>query len=107
MCPIVRQVMPWNPTEHRMNPQAGIRDQSLARILLSNIPHCSMAPAHAQEKCGIAQNQQTARSRRALECQMLTALVLICSVAVTPDLGSCDRDNAVHVLRVPAEFGSP
>ena len=38
---------------------------------------------------------------------MLTALVLICSVAVTPDLGSCDRDNAVHVLRVPAEFGSP
>ena len=33
---------------------------------------------------------------------MLTALVLICSVAVTPDLRDCSRSNAVAVMRVPA-----
>jgi len=38
---------------------------------------------------------------------MLTALILICSVAVTPDLGDCSRTNAVAVMRVPAEFGNP
>ena len=38
---------------------------------------------------------------------MLTALVLICSVAVTPDLRECSRSNATAVMRVPAEFGSP
>jgi hypothetical protein len=38
---------------------------------------------------------------------MLTALVLICSVAVTPDLRHCTRDNATAVMRVPAEFGNP
>ena len=38
---------------------------------------------------------------------MLTALVLICSVAATPDLRDCIHDNAVAVMRVPAEFGSP
>ena len=38
---------------------------------------------------------------------MLTALVLICSVAVTPDLRDCTRDNAAAVMRVPAEFGNP
>jgi hypothetical protein len=38
---------------------------------------------------------------------MLTALVLICSVAVTPDLRDCTRENATAVMRVPAEFGNP
>ena len=38
---------------------------------------------------------------------MLTALVLICSLATTPDLASCTRDNAVDVLRVPESFGNP
>lgn len=38
---------------------------------------------------------------------MLTALVLICSVAVTPDLRDCSRANAHDVMRVPAEFGNP
>jgi hypothetical protein len=38
---------------------------------------------------------------------MLTALVLVCSVAVTPDLRDCSRNNAITVLRVPTEFGSP
>ena len=38
---------------------------------------------------------------------MLTALVLICSMAVTPDLRDCAPDNARVVMRVPAEFGNP
>lgn len=38
---------------------------------------------------------------------MLTALILICSAAITPDLQDCTRDNAIAVMRVPAEFGSP
>ena len=38
---------------------------------------------------------------------MLTALVLICSMAQTPDLRDCSRTNAVAVMRVPAEFGNP
>ena len=38
---------------------------------------------------------------------MLTALILVCSLAVTPDLRACDRDNAVHVLQVPDEFAMP
>jgi hypothetical protein len=38
---------------------------------------------------------------------MLTALVLVCSLALTPDLAACDRTNAVDVMRVPEEFGSP
>jgi hypothetical protein len=41
------------------------------------------------------------------EFMMLTALVLICSVGVTPDLGDCTRDRAITVMRVPAEFGNP
>ena len=38
---------------------------------------------------------------------MLTALVLICSVAITPDLRDCTRANAIAVMRVPADFGNP
>jgi hypothetical protein len=38
---------------------------------------------------------------------VLTALILICSAAVTPDLGECTRKNAVAEMRVPAEFGNP
>jgi len=38
---------------------------------------------------------------------MLTAFVLVCSLAVTPDIRECGRDNAVHVLRVPEEFALP
>ena len=38
---------------------------------------------------------------------MLTALVLVCSLAVTPDLRTCDRSNAVHVMQVPEEFAMP
>ena len=38
---------------------------------------------------------------------MLTALVLICSLAVTPDLMACNRNNAVSVTSVPEPFQSP
>jgi hypothetical protein len=38
---------------------------------------------------------------------MLTALVLVCSLAATPDLRSCDETNAVDVMRVPDQYGSP
>jgi len=38
---------------------------------------------------------------------MLTALVLICSMATTPDLQTCSGENAESVIRVPADYGSP
>lgn len=38
---------------------------------------------------------------------MLTALVLVCSLAATPDLRDCNETNAVDVMRVPDTFGSP
>ena len=38
---------------------------------------------------------------------MLTALVLVCSLSVTPDLRECDQNSARDVLRVPMEFASP
>jgi hypothetical protein len=38
---------------------------------------------------------------------MLTALVLICSAAVMPDVRDCTRANATVVMRVPARFGNP
>jgi hypothetical protein len=38
---------------------------------------------------------------------MLTAIVLVCSLAVTPDIRDCSRDNAVQVLQVPEEFALP
>jgi hypothetical protein len=38
---------------------------------------------------------------------MLTALILICSVAVTPDLRDCTRDNATVVMRMPEETANP
>ena len=37
---------------------------------------------------------------------MLTALVLICSTAATPDIRDCTRDNAAAVMRVPVRFRS-
>jgi hypothetical protein len=38
---------------------------------------------------------------------MLIALVLLCSIEVTPDLRDCTRHNATAVLRVPGEFAHP
>jgi hypothetical protein len=42
-----------------------------------------------------------------LESLMLTALVLVCSLAVTPDLMSCNKDNAVSVTVVQEPTGNP
>jgi hypothetical protein len=38
---------------------------------------------------------------------MLSALILICSIAATPALESCNRGNAVDVISVPQTFSSP
>jgi hypothetical protein len=38
---------------------------------------------------------------------MLTALILICSATLTPDVRNCTRHNATVVMRVPAKFGNP
>jgi hypothetical protein len=38
---------------------------------------------------------------------MLTALVLVCSLTVTPDLRDCGRDNAAAVMQMPVESGNP
>ncbi len=38
---------------------------------------------------------------------MLIALVLICSIKVTPDLQDWIRDNATGGLRAPGEFRHP
>jgi hypothetical protein len=38
---------------------------------------------------------------------MLTALVLVCSLAITPELRDCDQSNAMDVMRVPEEFSNP
>jgi hypothetical protein len=38
---------------------------------------------------------------------MLTAFILICSIAITPDLADCVRKNADNVMLVPGEFGHP
>jgi hypothetical protein len=37
---------------------------------------------------------------------MMTALVLICSLARTPLAMDCGTDTAVDVLKVPGEYGS-
>jgi hypothetical protein len=37
---------------------------------------------------------------------MLTAIVLVCSIAVTPNLRACDETNARIVMRAPEVYGS-
>lgn len=37
---------------------------------------------------------------------MLTALVLVCSIATTPDLRTCDLSNARAVMRLPADYSN-
>jgi hypothetical protein len=38
---------------------------------------------------------------------LLTALILVCSVLVTPNLRDCDETNARIVMLVPEKFASP
>lgn len=42
-----------------------------------------------------------------LELKMLTAMILICSLATTPNIRDCDRNNAIDVMWVPETFGNP
>jgi hypothetical protein len=38
---------------------------------------------------------------------MLTALILVCSLAIAPEIANCTRANALYVMPVPGVFGSP
>ena len=38
---------------------------------------------------------------------MLTALILVCSLAVTPDLSDCSQSNAVDTMYVHDQFANP
>ncbi|HEY3144996.1 MAG TPA: hypothetical protein VGJ75_01540 [Dongiaceae bacterium] len=38
---------------------------------------------------------------------MLTALILVCSIATTPDLADCSAVNARIVMRTPESYVSP
>lgn len=38
---------------------------------------------------------------------MLIIVILICSLATTPDLRDCDHGNAIDVISVPSSFGNP
>ena len=38
---------------------------------------------------------------------MLTALILVCSLTLTPDLTDCTRTTAVDVLWAPVQTGNP
>ena len=38
---------------------------------------------------------------------MLNAVILVCSAALTPNLGDCSPANARTVIRVPIEFANP
>lgn len=38
---------------------------------------------------------------------MLTAIILICSLAITPNLSDCNTDNAVSVTSIEEPSGNP
>lgn len=38
---------------------------------------------------------------------MLTTLVLVCSLGMTPDLAACDRASALYVLQLPGMVADP
>lgn len=38
---------------------------------------------------------------------MLTAMILICSLAANSDLTACNQTNAVTVISVPEAYGNP
>ena len=44
---------------------------------------------------------------RLWEPYVLTALILVCSLSVTPDLSDCGRSNAVDTMYVPEQFANP
>jgi len=38
---------------------------------------------------------------------MLTAMILICSLATTPNVADCSRNNAIDIVWVPEVFSNP
>jgi hypothetical protein len=38
---------------------------------------------------------------------LLKALILVCSLAQTPDLAACDENNALYVMRFSPQVASP
>jgi hypothetical protein len=79
--------------------------------------HSALARRNTKQVCGIAaptegQDEELNRRTSLLaslkrSTPMLTALILICSTAIAPDLGDCTQQNATAVIRIPAEFGNP
>jgi hypothetical protein len=53
------------------------------------------------------QNWGDASFTRSRETLVLTALILVCSLAVTPDLSDCSQSNAVDTMFVPEQFANP
>ncbi|HET6619875.1 MAG TPA: hypothetical protein VFG64_08030 [Dongiaceae bacterium] len=45
--------------------------------------------------------------RRGMEDTMLTALILVCSIAITPDLADCNPATARIVMRTPESYANP
>jgi hypothetical protein len=44
---------------------------------------------------------------RSWELYVLTALILVCSLSVTPDLSDCSQSNAIDTMYVPEQFANP
>jgi hypothetical protein len=42
-----------------------------------------------------------------LELLLLTAMILICSLANTPNVADCSRNNAIDIVWVPEAFSNP
>src|SRR5262249_1113052 len=47
------------------------------------------------------------RPRLLMEPLMLTALILVCSLAAVPDIAACTQDNAVDALHIPVMPANP
>src|SRR5262249_29371346 len=56
---------------------------------------------------GQAQRRGGASFTRYGSFLVLTALILVCSLAVTPDLAACSQSNAIHTMFVPEQFTNP
>jgi hypothetical protein len=42
-----------------------------------------------------------------MEPLMLTALILVCSLATVSDLAACTQDNAIDILHIPVMSANP
>jgi len=83
-------------------------------LWLSRWLHGGCGPLSAQAEAGGGHDASTYDDRSIgtgadLDCEvvMLTALVLVCSIATTPNLRDCDANNARVIMRVPEAYTSP